>query len=61
MRIVHLTSQLPWRGGEQQVLHLTHFLHTHGYDSTVICQPHSALYQRAQEVGVPVQALRMRH
>ena len=61
MNIVHLDSQVPWRGGEQQVLHLSQLLHTWGHNSVILCQPHSALYQRAQEASVPVQALRMRH
>jgi L-malate glycosyltransferase len=61
VNIVHLDSQVPWRGGEQQVLHLSQLLHTWGHNSVILCQPHSALYQRAQEASVPVQALRMRH
>ena len=61
MNIVHLDSQMPWRGGEQQVLHLSQLLHTWGHHSVIVCQPQSALYQRAQEAHVPVQALRMRH
>jgi L-malate glycosyltransferase len=61
MKIVHLDSHLPWRGGEQQVLYLSQFLHTQGYNSTVVCPPHSALYQRAREAGVPTRALHMRH
>jgi len=58
---MHLDSHLSWRGGEQQVLYLSQFLHAHGYDSVVLCPPHSALYQRAQEADIPVRALRMRH
>ena len=61
MNIVHLNSHLPWRGGEQQVLYLSEFLHTHGHRSVIICPPHSALYQRAREAGMPTEALRMRH
>ena len=61
MNIVHLDSQVPWRGGEQQVLHLSQLLHAWGHNSVIVCQPHSALYQRAQEARVPVQSLRMRH
>jgi glycosyltransferase involved in cell wall biosynthesis len=61
MKIVHLDSHLSWRGGEQQVLYLTQFLHTRGYNSTVVCPPHSALYRRAGEAGVPTKALQIRH
>jgi glycosyltransferase involved in cell wall biosynthesis len=61
MNIVHLDAHIPWRGGEQQVVYLARFLHEHGYDNLVICPPHSALYQRAREAGVPTRALRLRH
>jgi glycosyltransferase involved in cell wall biosynthesis len=61
MKIVHLDAHVPWRGGEQQVVYLSRFLYEHGYDSLVVCPPHSALYQRAREAGVPTRALRMRH
>jgi glycosyltransferase involved in cell wall biosynthesis len=61
MNIVHLDSHLSWRGGEQQVLFLTRFLHAHGHHSVVMCPPHSALYQRLQEAGLPCYALPIRH
>ena len=61
MNIVHLDAHIPWRGGEQQVLYLSEFLHTRGHDSVVICPPRSALYQRVQASGLPTEALHMRH
>lgn len=61
MKIVHLDSHLSWRGGEQQVLYLSQFLHAGRHDCVIICPHHSALYQRAQEAGIPTEALRMRH
>lgn len=61
MKIVHVDSHVPWRGGEQQVLYLTRLLQAWGHESLVVCPPHSILYQRAQEAGVPTMALRMRH
>jgi glycosyltransferase involved in cell wall biosynthesis len=61
MRIVHLDSHVPWRGGEQQVLYLTQCLHGQGHDSVVVCPPQSALYQRMQEANMPAVGLRMRH
>ena len=61
MNVVHLDSHMSWRGGEQQVLYLTQRLHAGGHHSVVICPPHSALYQRAREAGLPTEALRMRH
>jgi glycosyltransferase involved in cell wall biosynthesis len=61
MKIVQLDSHIPWRGGEQQVLYLAQALPAHGYDNAIICQPHSILYKRACEAGLPTVALRMRH
>ena len=61
MKIVHVDSHIPWRGGEQQVLYLSRYLRDCGHQSLVVCQPQSALYQRAREAGVPARPLRMRH
>ncbi len=61
MKIAQLDSQLPWRGGEQQVLYLSQALHANGYDHVTICQPHSELYQRACEARLPVYTLRVRN
>jgi L-malate glycosyltransferase len=61
MNIVHLDSHLPWRGGQQQILSLLQYLQAHGHHSVVLCPPHSALYQRVREAGLPAQALQMRH
>jgi glycosyltransferase involved in cell wall biosynthesis len=61
MHIVHVDSHRPWRGGEQQVLYLTRFLHAQGHDSVVVCQPQSALHQRCTAASMPVKTLRMRH
>lgn len=61
MKIVHVDTHQPWRGGEQQVLYLTRFLQAQGHHSVVVCQPQSALYQRCTEAGLPVHPLPMRH
>ncbi|MGQ4807327.1 D-inositol-3-phosphate glycosyltransferase [Candidatus Entotheonellaceae bacterium PAL068K] len=61
MKIVHVDSHISWRGGEQQVVYLTGYLHDWGHQSLIVCQPHSALYQRASAAGVPTWPLRMRH
>ncbi|MDH3603178.1 MAG: glycosyltransferase family 4 protein [Candidatus Tectomicrobia bacterium] len=61
MKVVQLDSQLAWRGGEQQVLYLSQALRAHGYDNMTICPPHSALYQRTRDAGLPAYGLRMHH
>jgi hypothetical protein len=60
VKIVQLDSQRYWRGGEQQVLYLSQALQAHGYHNVIVCQPHSALYQRACEAGLYAKALPMR-
>ncbi len=61
MKVAQIDVQLSWRGGEQQVLYLSQALQAQGYDNVTICQPHSALYQRACEAHLPVYGLRVRH
>lgn len=61
MKIVHLDSHLPWRGGEQQVLYLSQFLCANGHESVIVCPPQSILYQRATQAGLPLRPLRVRH
>jgi L-malate glycosyltransferase len=61
VKIVQLDSHVSWRGGEQQVLYLSRYLHERGYDCVIACPPHSALYQRAQEAGLPTRTLPMRY
>ena len=61
VNVAHLNSHVSWRGGEQQVLYLTQRLYAGGHRSVVICPPHSVLYQRVQEAGLPTEALRIRH
>ena len=61
MKIVQLDSQRSWRGGEQQVLYLSQALQARGYDNVIVCQPQSALSQRATEAGLPTWNLPMRH
>lgn len=61
LSIVHVNSNLPWRGGEQQVLYLTQWLHAQGHRSVVCCPPQSVLYERLHAAGLPCLALPMRH
>ncbi len=61
MKLVQLDVQTTWRGGEQQVLYLSEWLRARNIDSVLVCQPHGILRQRAQAIGLPVMALRVRH
>ena len=59
MKILHIDTEKTWRGGEQQVLYLLKGLREKGHDSTVICQPGSALAERAKAENICVRELGM--
>lgn len=59
MKILHIDTEKTWRGGEQQVLYLLKGLREKGHDSTVICQPGSALAERAKAENISVCELSM--
>lgn len=59
MKILHIDTEKTWRGGEQQVLYLLKGLREKGHDSTVICQPDSALSERARAEDICVEELSM--
>ena len=59
MKILHIDTEKTWRGGEQQVLYLLKGLREKGHDSTVICQPGSALAERAKAEDICARELSM--
>jgi glycosyltransferase involved in cell wall biosynthesis len=60
LKTLHVDTALTWRGGEQQVVYLTTGLIARGHVAEIVCQPGSALAERAAGAGVPVHAVRMR-
>ncbi len=60
LKILHLNTEMTWRGGEQQVLYLIKGLEKQGYIAHLICQPGSKLYHRALKEGVTTFPIRMR-
>lgn len=50
--IVHVSTELGWRGGEQQVKLLTDGLAARGHKCVVLSPPRGALYQDRQRVGM---------
>lgn len=60
MRIVHLNTELTWRGGESQVFNLMRGLRSRGHDVEAVGLPGGALAKRCREVSLPVHELRMR-
>lgn len=60
LRTIHINTERTWRGGEKQALHLMRGLLDRGHHVEVVCPPGSPLEERAQDVGIPVHAVRMR-
>lgn len=54
MTILHVSTPLSWRGGEQQVAYLATALQSMGIDQVVLCPQGSILAARLMEASVPV-------
>lgn len=60
LKILHINTELTWRGGEQQALYLMEGLNQRGQMSHLICQPNSAIYERAQQKNIVIFPVRMK-
>lgn len=58
--ILHVDTEHSWRGGEAQVLLLCHGLKARGIRPIIVCQPSSALSQKANASEMRVHELKMR-
>ncbi|MBI5555928.1 MAG: glycosyltransferase, partial [Elusimicrobia bacterium] len=58
--IMHLDSELSWRGGEQQLMYLINGLRQRKVISFLVCPPESALFKEAISQGISVFPLKMR-
>ena len=54
MTILHVSTPVSWRGGEQQVAYLATALKSMGINQVVLCPQGSVLAERMMEVSVPV-------
>jgi glycosyltransferase involved in cell wall biosynthesis len=59
-KVIHIDTELGWRGGQQQVIYLHKSLCDKGFHSNLICNPNSALHQKCIESNLPVTPIRMR-
>lgn len=57
---LHLDSGREFRGGQRQVLYLLQGLQKRGHRVLLCCPRQSALHERAQAAGIPVQPLTLR-
>jgi len=60
LKILHINTELTWRGGEQQALYLMEGLNQRGQISHLICQPNSAVYERARQKNIVIFPVRMK-
>jgi len=60
MRILHVDSERPWRGGQNQVLLLMRRQRARGHEPHLAAPPDAALLGRAREEGFPVHLVPMR-
>jgi len=60
LRILHVDSEIPWRGGERQVIELMRRQRAMGDDPHVAAPRGGALAQRAAAEGLAVEAVSMR-
>lgn len=60
LRVLHVDSERPWRGGERQVLELMRRQRRRGDDPHLAAPGDSALFARARAESFPVHAVAMR-
>ena len=56
MKILHLSSETGWRGGERQVVLLLKELQKKGIDCTLLCQSSSRLYEIGEQENLNVRS-----
>jgi glycosyltransferase involved in cell wall biosynthesis len=60
LSLFHIDAGKEWRGGQRQAFFLVQELWKRGYAVQLVTQPHSPLYQKASQAGLPVFPLRMK-
>lgn len=58
MKILHVSTQSSWGGGEQQVIYLLEGLERRGHRVILACRPDTPLALRAEEIGIEVYPVR---
>lgn len=57
MKVLHLSSERTWRGGEQQIAYLIDELKSHGIDSVVALKKGSSFEDHCKKKGIPFEAM----
>ena len=61
MKILHLSSETSWRGGEQQIAYLIEELQRLGINCVVVCRPNSAFENYCRRKGLAYHALPLKN
>jgi glycosyltransferase involved in cell wall biosynthesis len=60
MNILHLESSGSWGGQEYRTCLEVNWLNAHGHDAWLLCDPRSAVFPKAKQLGTRVRALSLR-
>jgi glycosyltransferase involved in cell wall biosynthesis len=58
--VLHIDSEMGWRGGQQQAAYLLEAMHRRGFSTALVGQPNSAIGRFCRERDLPFFPLRMR-
>jgi len=61
LSLLFIDTERVWRGGQAQLLTLIKGLHQRGHKIQLICQPHTLLKARADELGIPTHSMSIRN
>lgn len=61
MRIIHLSAEKTWRGGEQQLAYLIKELSILEFQQLIVCRENSAFEKYCIEQNIPYSSLKIRH
>ena len=53
IKVLHIDTEKSWRGGQQQAAYLLEAMSQQGYDTSLVCQPKSAIERYCQDKALP--------
>ncbi len=60
VKVLHVDSEMGWRGGQQQAVYLFEAMHKKGYDTSFICCPSSKLANYLEDKSLPCHTLKFK-
>jgi len=57
--VLHIDTEKSWRGGQQQAAYLLAAMSQQGYDTSLVCQPKSAIERYCQDKALPYVPIKM--